>query len=192
MHLQHRLARSPIARSWRPALAAAMTVMLLAACNSGSEPEEVAGPATTSCATDGELTMVSDAEVNRLFTDIGVSPNWFIDTPTWGVGWTAQPKQNSDLVTPPTSVRVLLAPRGKFALIDRGQLNIGVTGNVVSRDLDQLARNEFTYFFETFEGIVNTNNCPADILRLPICLSGTQVADDLASCTYYRDSAGAS
>lgn len=143
--------------------------------------------------TTGDVPSVpSDAEVNALFTGIGVTPNWFIDTPTWGVGFTAQPKINSDLVAMPTSVRVLLAPRGKFALIDRGQLNIGVTGNVVSRDLDQLSRNEFTYFFETFEGIVNTNSCPADVLRLPICASGTQTADDLASCDWRRDGAGVS
>lgn len=131
----------------------------------------------------------SDGEVNRLFTDVGITPHWFIDTPTWGITFSPQVHATSGLVDAPTSVKVLLAPRGKFALMDRGELRIGVTGNNIYRDNASNKRNEFTFFFESFEGVVDTTSCPADILRLPVCFNGVQAANDLATCGWLREGA---
>jgi multiple sugar transport system substrate-binding protein len=59
-------------RPWRPALAAVTTLMILAAC--GSEPEAPSGeaiaPATTSCASSGELTMWERSGGNKQMVDM--------------------------------------------------------------------------------------------------------------------------
>jgi len=125
----------------------------------------------------------SEAEVNQVFSDLGFNVHWFIDTPTWGVTAPVQSTGNpTTLVAAPTSVNVLVAPSGKFALIDRGSLTIGLQGNNVVRDLATLKKNQFTMFFETFEGIVDTNSCPADMLKIPLCFAGIQHADQAVDC----------
>lgn len=125
----------------------------------------------------------SEAEVDAVFSDLGFNVHWFIDTPTWGVTAPVQSTGNpTTLVAAPASVNVLVAPQGKFALIDRGSLTIGLQGNNVVRDLTTLKKNQFTMFFETFEGIVDTNSCPADMLKIPLCFSGIQHADQAVDC----------
>src|SRR5690606_35085591 len=63
MHrLQHRLGGS--------VLAAAAAVALLAACGSEPQPTEVIGPATTSCASEGELTMWERSGGNKQMVDM--------------------------------------------------------------------------------------------------------------------------
>lgn len=137
--------------------------------------------------TGGLPSIPSEAQINAQFTGIGITPHWTLDTPTWGVPAPVQPNRGGNLVGFPSSVNVLLAPRGKFALIDRGELTIGVTGNNIYRDIDALLHNEFTMFWETFEGVVNTTSCPADLVHLPLCLSGAQVADAVSTCTGIND-----
>lgn len=132
--------------------------------------------------TSGRPSMPTDAEVVQMFRNVGVNPHFFIDTPTWAasvpavqVGGT---KQNL-----PDTIDILLAPRGKFGVMDRGQLNIGVTGNNIYRDNASNASNQFTMFFENFEGVVNTDSCPAYLLELPnLCYSGVQIADLAIDC----------
>lgn len=125
----------------------------------------------------------SEADVNRVFADLGFNVHWFIDTPTWGITAPVQSTGNpTTLVAAPASVNVLIAPPGKFALIDRGALTIGLQGNNVVRDINTLKKNQFTMFFETFEGIVDTNSCPADMLKIPLCFSGIQHADQAVDC----------
>jgi hypothetical protein len=131
----------------------------------------------------------SEAEVDQVFSDLGFNVHWFIDTPTWGVTAPVQGTGNPvQLVAPPASVNVLVAPAGKFALIDRGSFTIGLQGNNVVRDLATLKKNQFTMFFETFEGIVDTNSCPADMLKIPLCFSGVQHADQSVDCYGFADS----
>jgi hypothetical protein len=126
----------------------------------------------------------SQAEIeSSIFGDNGIDVTWYLDTPTWGVAAPTQGTGNPvQLVTPPASVNILIAPRGKFALIDRGSLTIGLQGNNVVRDLATLKKNQFTMFFETFEGIVDTNSCPADMLKVPLCFQGIQHADQPVDC----------
>jgi hypothetical protein len=133
--------------------------------------------------TDGPKTMPTDGDVNAVFSRAGASVHWYLDDPTWASQ--AAPVQavaDGALAAWPTEVAALIAPPGKFALIDRGELRVGVTGNNIYRDITQLMRNEFTFFFESFEGIVDTTSCPADIVEFPVCFNGVQVADVTVDC----------
>lgn len=125
--------------------------------------------------------IVSDREIETMFADAGVNIHWFIDTPSWG---TAVPAVASGGVLNllPQSVEILLAPRGKLALMDRGLLTIGVAPNGLYRDTRTNEDNSFRIFFENFEGVVNTNTCPAHILSIPVCWSGVQIDDIVINC----------
>ncbi|NNC74976.1 MAG: major capsid protein [Acidimicrobiia bacterium] len=133
--------------------------------------------------TDGGQNLVpSDESINALFRNAGVEPHWFMDRPSWA---TPVPgiAVNGVLNFFPRSVEILVAPRGKFALMDRGNLNIGVTGNNQYRVDDDLLRNQFRFFFESFEGVINTNTCPAHILQIDTtCWNGVQIADEAMGC----------
>lgn len=131
--------------------------------------------------TNGGMPQIpTGAQVDQMFRNAGVDPHWFIDTPSWA---TAIPKVGtSTLLDLPAFVQILLAPKGKFALMDRGELSIGVTGNHIYRDNSSNAQNQYTYFFESFEGIVNTNTCPAHILDIPVCWNGAQIDDIVINC----------
>ena len=132
--------------------------------------------------------IVSDAEVEAMFLEAGVNVHWFIDTPTWAQAVPSVASLNT-LNLLPQAIDVLIAPPGKFALMDRGELAIGVTGNGLYRDNTSNSKNQFTFFFENFEGIVNTTSCPAHILHIPVCYTGIQVDDQLVNCLG-RDEAG--
>lgn len=132
--------------------------------------------------TDGKPPrIISDREIEQMFADAGVNIHWFIDTPSWGTPVPAV-ASGGVLNLLPQSVEILLAPRGKLALMDRGQLSIGVAPNGLYRDTRTNEDNSFRIFFENFEGVVNTNTCPAHILSIPVCWSGVQIDDIVISC----------
>lgn len=142
--------------------------------------------------TDGGRNRVpSDAEVDALFTDAGFNPHWYIDRPSW-----ATPIPNlqtaGDLNFLPSSVEILVHKRGKYALMDQGNLQVGVTGDNRYRLSDDLRKNQFTFFYESFEGVIDTDSCPAHLLQLKgLCYSGHQIANQLISCEGGRlDSGG--
>lgn len=130
----------------------------------------------------GARRFVSDAEIDALFRDAGYNVTWFMDTPTWAE--TIPPVANGGGVLQwlPQEVNILVAPEGKLQFMDRGELRIGVTGNNIYRDNDSNTRNEFTMFFESFEGVVNTDSCPYYLLTVPACWNGVQVADVEVGC----------
>lgn len=131
--------------------------------------------------TSGTFVVPSDAEVVAMFNRVGVNPTFFIDRPTWAVAVPAV-ATGGTLNRLPASVQILIAPPGKFAAIDRGELAVGVTGNNVYRDNESNRRNQFTFFFENFEGVVNTTSCPAHILDIPACWNGAQIDDIVINC----------
>lgn len=133
--------------------------------------------------TDGGRNMVpSDSEVNRIFTDAGVTPHWTLDVANW-MSPVKQFSTASVLADFPRNVEMLIAPAGKFAVLDRGELNIGVTGNGLYRDNVSNSRNEFTFFFENYEGLVNTDSCPAHIIQINnVCWNGKQIHDAYVDC----------
>jgi hypothetical protein len=132
--------------------------------------------------TDGGRNLIaSDAEVNAMFRDAGVEIHWFMDMPSWTVALNPLALGNV-LQLLPSSVDILIHRRGKFAIMDRGQLSIGVTGNNIYRLEDDLRRNQFTFFFENFEGLIDTDSCDAHKIRIPACWNGVQIADDVIDC----------
>jgi hypothetical protein len=132
--------------------------------------------------TTGRVSAPSDADIDQMFRDVGVEPVWYLDTPAWATP-TPSMKVAGKLGNFTRNVEILLAPRGKFAMMDRGELSIGVQGNHLYRDTAQLMRNEFTMFWENFEGLVDTDSCPAGLLRLNnLCFNGQQIADIVINC----------
>ncbi len=128
---------------------------------------------------NGMPSIVTDGEVNAMFARAGVNMTWFLDVPTWGVPMPVVGASTLNLL--PQSVQILLAPPGKLAVIDRGNVLVGVTGNPL-RDNTSNSRNEHTYWFENAEGIVNSDTCPAHILDVPVCWNGAQIADLIIDC----------
>jgi hypothetical protein len=124
--------------------------------------------------------VATDAEIDALFRNVGVNIHWFMDTPSWSVAIPSVGASTLNLI--PQTVQILVAPRGKFALIDRGQLQIGVTGNGMYRDNTSNSKNQFTFFFENFEGIVNTTSCPAHTIDIQTCWNGAQIDDIVINC----------
>lgn len=131
--------------------------------------------------TAGDFSVPSDGQINGMFSEVGLTPHWYMDTPSYAVAIPAV-SSGGNLNLLPASVQILLAPAGKFAVMDRGELAIGVTGNNIYRDNQSNSRNEFTFFFENFEGIVDTTSCPAHILDIPACWNGVQIDDIVINC----------
>jgi hypothetical protein len=140
---------------------------------------------------DGNFEIKTEADVNAVFRDAGVDMTWYIDTPTWG---TAIPNLTSNanlsagatgvLSAFPQTAEILIAPAGKFTMIDRAQVSIGVTGNNWYRDNASNNKNEVTYFFENYEGVVDTTSCPAHLLKFDtLCYAGNMNADRAVACT---------
>ena len=133
---------------------------------------------------DGSGRVPSEQEVNNTFREVGVEPHWYMDRPSWA---TPVPKLavSGDLNSFPSQVEILIHKRGKFAVIDKGVLNLGLGGNPI-RIEDDVKRNQATFFFESFEGLVDTDSCPAHIITVPgLCYNGTQIADRQIECEGY-------
>lgn len=132
--------------------------------------------------TDGGRNVVaSDGEVNAMFADVGVVPHWFMDKPSWASTIPAVATGNIVNLFPRV-VDMLIHRRGKFALMTKGMNSIGVTGNNMYRQDDDLLRNQFTFFFESAEGLIDTDSCPAHLLHMPVCWNGVQIDDVVIDC----------
>jgi hypothetical protein len=133
--------------------------------------------------TDGGFNLVpSEGQIAQQFRDVGVEPHFYMDRPTWA---TPVPNvaTNGVLNQFPRHLEILVAPRGKFAAMDRGELNIGVAPGNLYRDNVSNSRNEFTLFFENFEGVINTTSCPAHTIQINnLCYNGVQVDDVIVGC----------
>lgn len=128
------------------------------------------------------MKIVTDEDINAMFRNAGFNPHWFIDTPTWSSAVPAV-STGGTLNRLPVDANFLIFRPGKYALMDRGNLNIGVTGNNIYRDNNSNARNEFTMFWESFEGVVDTGDCGANVLTIPgLCFSGVQQDDAFMNC----------
>jgi multiple sugar transport system substrate-binding protein len=79
-------------RSWRPVLAAVTTLMIVGACSPGDEPSagDAAAPATTSCASSGELTMWERSGGNKQMVDMLVAA-WNAKNPNCKINLTYIP-----------------------------------------------------------------------------------------------------
>lgn len=96
--------------------------------------------------------VVTEADINRLFSDLGVNVTWTLDNAT---GWQALgPQAAGALNSFPTTTDIIFSPEGNFQALDQGNLQVGVT-NRVPWDLDDMARNQFTMFWESYEGLLD-------------------------------------
>lgn len=133
--------------------------------------------------TNGDVLRVpSEAQIRQVFVDAGVTPHFFLDTPSWATP-IPQLQVNGVLGWFTRNLEMIIAPRGKFALMDAGTLDIGVTGDSIYRDNVSNSKNQFTMFWESFEGVVNLDSCPAHLLVMDdLCFNGQQIADIVVNC----------
>lgn len=123
-------------------------------------------------------------EVERGFREIGVEPHWYMDRPSWATPISPL-AVSGDLTMFPSTVEILVHRRGKFAVMDKGELTVGLGGNPI-RIEDDLRRNQATFFFESFEGLIDTDSCPAHLITVPgLCYNGSQIADVNIECEGY-------
>lgn len=132
---------------------------------------------------DGVLRVVSDAEIDALFAEAGISKvTWTLDIPTWASPLSPVRHGDGTMNFLPGQVDILLAPAGKFGVMDRGAVELGVVGRGVVRDNVSNASNQFSVWFENFEGLIDTNNLPSNVLRIPACWNGAQIAPIIMGC----------
>lgn len=125
----------------------------------------------------------TENEINAQFRDAGFNPHWFIDRPSWSTPFEDRLVGTGTLNFFPSTVELLVARPGKFARMDRGDLTVGVSPNNIYRKEDDLMRNQFTFFFESFEGLIDTDSCPAHLIEIPnLCFNGAQIADVAVDC----------
>jgi hypothetical protein len=140
--------------------------------------------------TDGRIVIPSEAEINAQFASVGVDMTWSLDAASWmtppailASGGNMSTGLLGTLGQFDTTAEILLAPVGKYAMIDRAQVGIGVTGNNYYRGTPELERNEVRFFVENYEGVVDTTSCPAHLLEFSdLCHSGVQIDDVAIDC----------
>lgn len=110
------------------------------------------------------------SEINAAFSRAGFNVHWTMDAAT---AWASIDQQvdGEALVDLPTRVDMKIAPEPNFMRLDLGNMTVGVT-NRNPWDKDDMARNQFTMFWESYEGIID-NGCPSWNYSVdPLCDSG--------------------
>jgi hypothetical protein len=121
--------------------------------------------------------MISDAQVDELFTSAGVNPVWHLDGQpsgvTGGVAQTFGIQAGSGVIEVfPTKLVWYLYPEGFFQFLDAGRLDLGVV-----RDSTLDATNDYETFSETFEGIAYRGFASGALqLVSTLCASGASSA----------------
>ena len=119
-------------------------------------------------------------EITAAFTSAGVNPTWTYESAS---GWPTLSSLVNGSAIPqwPTTVKMLMTPTGNFRRLDGGELNLGVGGNTV-RDTTSLSKNNFTMFWESFEGLVAFGARSLELTLVDVCPGGHQVADVTLDC----------
>lgn len=121
----------------------------------------------------------SEEAVIRMFAEYGFDLAPTLDNATFmvAIGAMEDPATAGALAALPTSCKMLVSPKGKYRFMDRGDLTVGQQG-VPLRDSTTITKNVGVMFYETFEGLVDTNSCPAYILETQaLRFTGHQVRD---------------
>lgn len=116
-------------------------------------------------------------DVDTALSRIGVNVTWTMDNATAWTSTIGTQNTASALVAMPTSVKFILAPKGNFRLLDRGDLQIGVTNNNLYRDNVSNTKNQFTLFYESFEGLMDFGATSWDVSVAGFDSTGEQVGD---------------
>lgn len=125
---------------------------------------------------------VGRGEVDAAFASLGVNIHWLMDNPS--NGWPDVPivADGETIPNTPNTAPFFLSPRGNFRALDGGNLTIGVTNNNIYRDIESLKRNNFTFFIENFEGIIDFGCTSYELTVDPFCPHGAQT-EDIAAVT---------
>ncbi len=121
--------------------------------------------------------MISDEQVDALFTAIGINPVWHLDgQPSSVSGGVAQQMTiqtaTGAIETFPTKVVWYLYPEGFFQFLDAGRLDLGVV-----RDSTLDATNDYETFVETFEGVAYRGFANGALQMVStVCASGASAA----------------
>jgi hypothetical protein len=120
----------------------------------------------------GSPRIVTNAEIDMWFSSIGIDINWMMDTPTTG---TLPPVVVAGALPEwPTDSQIIVTPKGNLRALDGGRLDIGVTPNNIYRDNESNRQNNFTMFFESFEGLIDFG-CDTWVVDINnFCPSGRQ------------------
>lgn len=119
---------------------------------------------------------VSEATINAMLRDeVGVEMTWTLDRAS---AWDPAPVVDDGDTLPDTPVTIdfLVTPRGNLRALDRGMQDIGFQNNIV-RDLDGTMRNQFTPFYESWEGIMDFGAPSWAFTIEDVCFGGAQTAD---------------
>lgn len=126
--------------------------------------------------------LVSQAEIEAMLRDVGVDVTWTLDfASTWE---TPAPLVDGDAIPElPTTIDFIVAPKGNFRALDRGDLTVGVANGNIYRDNASNTVNQFTIFQESFEGLMDLGATNLAVTISDVCLRGTQTADvDALEC----------
>lgn len=124
-------------------------------------------------------------DVDAAFADLGVDMTWTMDRQTSAPHvWPTMTALSNGGAIPewPSTIKMLISPVGNFKRLDGGNLNIGVTPNNIYRDNNSNAANQFTMFWESFEGLVDFGCRNLHLNMTDVCVGGTQVADVVSEC----------
>lgn len=120
----------------------------------------------------------SNAEIDSLLNDAGVNPIWTLDRAShWAAVDTQSALPGAALASLPTRLNFYFTPRGNWRGLDLGVLNIGVTNNGIYRDNTSNSKNEFTMFYEKFEGLIDFGANSMEVELYDWCPNGAQTAD---------------
>lgn len=124
--------------------------------------------------------VAASKEITAAFTSAGVNPTWTYESAS---GWPTLSNlaNGSSIPQWPTTVKMLMTPTGNFRRLDGAELNLGVGGNTV-RDTTSLSKNNFTLFWESFEGLVAFGARSLELTLVDVCPGGHQVADVTLDC----------
>lgn len=114
-------------------------------------------------------------EVESAFRDVGLGVTWTMDVAS---SWAPVPVIDDGDVLPslPSDIDVFFTPAGNMKALDRGDQELGVTNNIL-RDNDGNSRNEFTMWWESYEGILDEGAVSYALHLEDVCFNGVQVAD---------------
>ena len=121
----------------------------------------------------------TEQSIRSSFSSAGFNLVPFMDDATWSIatGPVEDAVTAGDLGALPATAKMIVTPPGKYAVMERGDLTIGAAGAPV-RDSETVKTNRAVFFYENFEGLINTDTCPAYTLTTSaLRFTGQQVAD---------------
>lgn len=136
--------------------------------------------------TSGNLSerLPSVGEISATFRAAGVDVTWTMDSATTWADVDPAGADGDPLPELPTTVDILMSPKGNFRGLDLGELSIGVAAGNIYRDNASNSKNEFTMFQENFEGLMDFGAISYNLTIDALCFNGAQTADVTAiDCT---------